>query len=88
MPDEPMHMLGLTTYAFNVTGHPAMSVCCGYNSVGLPLSLQLVGRAFDESTLLRIGAIYQRSTPWLDLRPPSQPQSVANSGTMRASQSS
>jgi aspartyl-tRNA(Asn)/glutamyl-tRNA(Gln) amidotransferase subunit A len=88
MPDEPMHMLGLTTYAFNVTGHPAMSVCCGYNSVGLPLSLQLVGRAFDESTLLRIGAIYQRSTPWLDLRPPSQPQSAANSGTMRASQSS
>lgn len=70
MPDEPMHMLGLTTYAFNVTGHPAMSVCCGYSEAGLPLSLQLVGRAFDESTLLRIGAAYQGATSWLDRRPP------------------
>jgi aspartyl-tRNA(Asn)/glutamyl-tRNA(Gln) amidotransferase subunit A len=62
MPDEPMHMLGLTTYAFNVTGNPAMSVCCGFSQAGLPLSLQLAGRAFDEGTLLRIAAAYERAS--------------------------
>lgn len=58
-----MHMLGLTTYAFNVTGHPALSLCCGFSTEGLPLSLQLVGRFFDEGTLLRIGGAYESATP-------------------------
>ena len=62
LPDEPMHMLGLTTYAFNVTGNPAMSVCCGFSVNGLPLSMQLVGRAFDEGTLLRIAAAYESTS--------------------------
>jgi aspartyl-tRNA(Asn)/glutamyl-tRNA(Gln) amidotransferase subunit A len=69
MPDEPMHMLGLTTYAFNVTGNPAMSVPCGFSTSGLPLSLQLVGRMFDEATVLRAGAAYEDATRWMDRRP-------------------
>jgi aspartyl-tRNA(Asn)/glutamyl-tRNA(Gln) amidotransferase subunit A len=59
MPDEPMHMLGLTTYAFNVTGNPAISVPSGFGRTGLPLSLQLVGRMFGEAPLLRIAAAYE-----------------------------
>ncbi|WP_108663181.1 amidase [Acuticoccus kandeliae] len=69
MPDEPMHMLGLTTYAFNITGNPAMSMPSGFSASGLPLSLQLVGRMFDEATLLRAGAAYEGATNWLARRP-------------------
>jgi aspartyl-tRNA(Asn)/glutamyl-tRNA(Gln) amidotransferase subunit A len=69
LPDEPMHMLGLTTYAFNVTGNPAMSLPCGYSTSGLPLSMQIVGRLFDEATVLRIGATYEAASGWTR-RPP------------------
>jgi aspartyl-tRNA(Asn)/glutamyl-tRNA(Gln) amidotransferase subunit A len=73
MPDEPMHMLGLTTYAFNVTGNPAMSMPCGFSASGLPLSLQIVGRMFDEAMILRIGQAYEDARFWLDRTPPLQP---------------
>ncbi|GGE41258.1 amidase [Agaricicola taiwanensis] len=69
MPDEPMHMLGLTTYAFNVTGNPAMSLPSGFSSAGLPLSLQIIGRMFDEATVLRAGAAYEEATNWMTRRP-------------------
>jgi hypothetical protein len=36
----------------------------------VPLSLQIVGRCFDEATLLRIGYAYERATSWRDRRPP------------------
>ena len=59
----------LTTPA-NVSGHPALSVCCGYSKAGMPLGLQLVGRRFDEATLLKVGDAYERATPWRNRRPP------------------
>ena len=52
------------TVAFNLTGSPALSVPCGFSSEGLPLGLQVVGRAWDEATLLQIGAAYQQATSW------------------------
>ena len=58
----------LTTPA-NVSGHPALSVCCGYTGAGLPMGLQLVGRRFDEATLLKLGDAYERATPWRQQRP-------------------
>ena len=58
----------LTTPA-NVSGHPAMSVCCGFSKAGMPLGLQLVGRRFDEATLLKVGDAYERATPWRGRRP-------------------
>jgi aspartyl-tRNA(Asn)/glutamyl-tRNA(Gln) amidotransferase subunit A len=58
----------LTTPA-NVSGHPALSVCCGYSKSGMPLGLQLVGRRFDEATLLKVGDAYERATPWRQRRP-------------------
>jgi aspartyl-tRNA(Asn)/glutamyl-tRNA(Gln) amidotransferase subunit A len=58
----------LTTPA-NVSGHPALSVCCGYTKAGLPMGLQLVGRRFDEATLLKLGDAYERATPWRQRRP-------------------
>jgi aspartyl-tRNA(Asn)/glutamyl-tRNA(Gln) amidotransferase subunit A len=56
---------------FNLTGHPALAVMSGLSRSSLPLSLQLVGRAFDEVTLLRVGACYERATNWTTYRPPA-----------------
>ncbi len=57
------------TSAFNITGHPALSLCCGFGASGLPLSLQLVGRAFDEATVMRVGHAYEQATSWRERRP-------------------
>ena len=54
---------------FNLTGQPALSVCNGFDNAGLPLSLQIVGRCFDEGMVLRIGHAYERTTPWRGRRP-------------------
>src|SRR5262249_37221778 len=58
------------TRLFNLTGHPVVSVPCGFNKAGLPLSLQLTGRAFDEMTILRLSAAYEQATEWHRRRPP------------------
>jgi aspartyl-tRNA(Asn)/glutamyl-tRNA(Gln) amidotransferase subunit A len=53
----------------NFTGLPAISIPCGFTRDGLPVGLQLIGRAFDEATLLRIAYSYERSNDWRDRRP-------------------
>ena len=54
---------------FNLTGHPALSVPCGYDPQGLPVGLQLVGRPWEEALLLRVGAALEakvaRTSPML-----------------------
>jgi aspartyl-tRNA(Asn)/glutamyl-tRNA(Gln) amidotransferase subunit A len=57
------------TIPFNVTGSPAMSVCCGYTDTGLPLSFQIVGKRFQDATVLRAAHAYEQATPWRDRRP-------------------
>ena len=52
------------TMPFNVTGHPAMSVPMGLSSSGLPIGLQIVGRAFDEATVLRVGRSVEVLSGW------------------------
>lgn len=55
---------------FNLTGHPAIAMMSGLSKKsGLPLSVQFVGRAHDETTLLRVAAAYERVTRWADHRP-------------------
>ena len=55
---------------FNVTGHPALAMMAGLSSGGLPLSVQFVGRYFDDATVLRVAAAYERGTEWHQQRPP------------------
>jgi aspartyl-tRNA(Asn)/glutamyl-tRNA(Gln) amidotransferase subunit A len=50
------------TRPVNYLGVPALSIPCGFTRSGLPVGLQLIGRSFDEATLLRIGAAFQRAT--------------------------
>ena len=57
------------TMPFNVTGSPAMSVCCGYTEAGLPLSFQIVGKRFQDATVLRAAHAYEQATPWRGRRP-------------------
>ena len=57
------------TGVFNLSGHPAASVPCGFTAEGLPIGLQIVGRWFDESTVLRVADAYQRATDWHARRP-------------------
>jgi aspartyl-tRNA(Asn)/glutamyl-tRNA(Gln) amidotransferase subunit A len=57
------------TMPFNVTGSPAMSVCCGYTEPGLPLAFQLAGKPFDETTVMKVAHAYERATSWRSVRP-------------------
>jgi aspartyl-tRNA(Asn)/glutamyl-tRNA(Gln) amidotransferase subunit A len=54
---------------FNVAGYPAMSICSGYGAGGLPVAIQLVGKPFQEATVLRIADAFEKATPFRDRRP-------------------
>jgi aspartyl-tRNA(Asn)/glutamyl-tRNA(Gln) amidotransferase subunit A len=58
------------TYPFNVTGQPAASVPAGFTRDRLPIGLQIVGRRFDDETVLRAAAGYERVRPWVQHHPP------------------
>ena len=60
---------GWATRHFNLSGHPALTLPCGATAAGLPVGMQLAGRAFDESTLFRIAHAYEEATPWHTRRP-------------------
>jgi aspartyl-tRNA(Asn)/glutamyl-tRNA(Gln) amidotransferase subunit A len=61
------------TTPFNVTGGPALAQCIGFASNGLPLSMQVVGRPFDDATVLRVAHAYEKATPWRTKRPQLDP---------------
>ena len=69
--DEPTQFIPRPnlTVVCNVTGNPAISICTGFNHAGLPLAMQIVGKPFDESTILRIAHSYEQATPWRRMRP-------------------
>jgi amidase len=56
--------------AFNASGQPACSVPAGIDRHGLPLAVQLAGRAHDEATLLALAAQIEQARPWAERRPP------------------
>jgi amidase len=52
------------TQPFNYTGHPALAMPVGKSTAGLPASMQLVGRFFDDPLLLRVAYTYEHLTDW------------------------
>lgn len=56
------------TYIFNMTGHPAASVPCGFVE-GLPVGMQIAGRLGDERVVLRASAAFEEARPWRNVRP-------------------
>ena len=58
------------TMPFNITGHPAITLCCGYGaSDGMPVGLQILGRFRDEASILRAAALYEASEGWMSRWP-------------------
>jgi len=57
------------TFPFNMTGHPAASIPCGWTSDGLPIGMQIVGKRFDELTVLQVSKAFEELAPWQDKKP-------------------
>jgi aspartyl-tRNA(Asn)/glutamyl-tRNA(Gln) amidotransferase subunit A len=57
------------TRPVNYLGLPSLAIPCGFTRGGLPVGMQLIGRSFDEATLLRIGAAFQRATDFHEKLP-------------------
>jgi len=59
-----MYLADVFTVSANLAGLPGVSVPCGFSNEGLPIGFQLMGRMFDEATLLRVADAYERVTEW------------------------
>jgi aspartyl-tRNA(Asn)/glutamyl-tRNA(Gln) amidotransferase subunit A len=57
------------TSPFNCTGGPALAALCGFTCDGLPLSMQIAGRPFDDARVLRAGHAFERATGFYKRRP-------------------
>ena len=70
-PDAESVIQRLTRFTrpINYLGVPSLAVPAGFTAKGLPVAMQLIGRSFDEATLLRIGAAFQRATDFHDKIP-------------------
>jgi aspartyl-tRNA(Asn)/glutamyl-tRNA(Gln) amidotransferase subunit A len=73
--DDPlqMYLADVFTVSANLVGLPGISVPCGFSPERLPIGLQLLGRRFDEATLLRAADAYERRTEWHGRMPPLTP---------------
>jgi len=58
------------SYPFNMSWNPAANVPCGFNTDGLPVGLQIVGRRFDDLGVLQAAAAFEQAQPWAAKRPP------------------
>jgi aspartyl-tRNA(Asn)/glutamyl-tRNA(Gln) amidotransferase subunit A len=69
--DDPlqMYLQDVFTLALSLAGLPGLSLPCGFDRQGLPIGLQVMGRAFDEATVLRVAYAYEEATEWHQRRP-------------------
>jgi len=64
-----MYLSDIYTISVNLAGLPAISVPCGFSKAGLPIGMQLIGRPFEEETVLRAAHAYEQATDWRSRRP-------------------
>ena len=69
--DDPLKMYldDILTTPINLAGNCALSVPCGFASNGMPIGLQVIGDAFEEEKILKVGHAYEQSTEWHKKRP-------------------
>jgi len=69
--DDPltMYLSDIFTISVNLAGLPGLALPCGVDNAGMPVGLQVIGRPFDEATVLRIGHTYEQATDWHRRRP-------------------
>jgi Asp-tRNA(Asn)/Glu-tRNA(Gln) amidotransferase A subunit family amidase len=58
------------TMPFNATGQPVVAVPCGFDALGLPIGMQIVGRPHEEARICRIAHGYEQAAGWFRRRPP------------------
>jgi aspartyl-tRNA(Asn)/glutamyl-tRNA(Gln) amidotransferase subunit A len=64
-----MYMSDICTVPVNIAGLPAISIPCGFDSNKLPIGLQIIGKAFDEQTILRVAYTYEQNSGYRNLKP-------------------
>jgi aspartyl-tRNA(Asn)/glutamyl-tRNA(Gln) amidotransferase subunit A len=64
-----MYLSDICTISINLAGVPAISVPCGLDGEGLPIGMQIIGKHFDEATILRIAYAYEQQTEWHKKKP-------------------
>ena len=64
-----MYLEDICTIPVNLAGIPAISVPCGFAKNGMPVGLQIMGKAFDEATVLRVAHAYEQNTEHHKARP-------------------
>jgi aspartyl-tRNA(Asn)/glutamyl-tRNA(Gln) amidotransferase subunit A len=64
-----MYLSDIYTISVNLAGLPALSLPCGFDTEGLPIGMQIIGKHFDESTILGIAYAYEQSTDWHKRKP-------------------
>jgi aspartyl-tRNA(Asn)/glutamyl-tRNA(Gln) amidotransferase subunit A len=64
-----MYLSDICTIPINLAGLPALSLPCGFDKDGMPIGIQLIGKHFDEPTILRVAHQYEQSTPWHKQKP-------------------
>ncbi len=57
------------TFPFNMTGLPAASIPAGWTKSGLPIGMQIIGKRFDDKTILQVSKAFEEIAPWQDKRP-------------------
>ncbi len=69
--DDPlqMYLSDIFTISVNLAGIPAISIPCGFTSSNLPIGLQIIGKRFDEESILKAAYAYEQSTDWHKRRP-------------------
>jgi aspartyl-tRNA(Asn)/glutamyl-tRNA(Gln) amidotransferase subunit A len=72
-----MYMADTFTLALSLAGLCGLSLPCGFDQEGLPIGLQIMGGAFDEATVLRVGHAYEQATDWSARKPPLAPADEA-----------
>ena len=70
--DAHSRMAGIRSFTgpFNLASVPAISVPCGFTSDNMPISLQIVGRPFEDATVMKVAHAYEQATTWHTRRPP------------------
>jgi len=64
-----MYLSDIYTISVNLAGLPALSLPCGFDGDGMPIGLQIIGKHFDEATILRLAYAYEQATEWHRKKP-------------------